>query len=161
VRRTCLGADPEDLTQALLAHLLVVLPQFDPEDGRATLTTWVFTIANRWLIDQRRRRQLELVPLNEAELVRDPAPSPEAHRAATELRGALEQAIATLPEAQRRSFVMAHVHDQPLEALAQAEGVPLGTIKSRLFRARAALAKLLGPALDRPADAGERHAHRR
>ena len=52
-----------------------------------------------------------------------------------------------LPEAQRRVFVLTQVHGQPLEAVAEVEGVPVGTLKSRLHRARAALAVTLQPIL--------------
>jgi DNA-directed RNA polymerase specialized sigma24 family protein len=44
-------------------------------------------------------------------------------------------------------FVLTQVHGQPLEAVAEVEGVPVGTLKSRLHRARAALAIALQPVL--------------
>lgn len=55
----------------------------------------------------------------------------------------LEAAVASLPEPQRRVVVLHHLHDQPLEAIADAEGVPLGTVKSRLHRARNRLSEIL------------------
>lgn len=159
VRRTWPpGSDADDLVQSLLARLLEVLPRFDPK-GPATLTTWVFTVAHRWLIDERRRRHLAVAPLDEGLEVEDPAPRPDARAADGELRGALEAAIGKLPDAQRRVFVLAHVHEQPLEAVAEVEGVPVGTVKSRLFRARAALALELGALLDERVEGG-RHAVR-
>jgi RNA polymerase sigma-70 factor (ECF subfamily) len=145
----------EDSVQEVLAKLLVVLPQFEPT-GPASLSTWVFTVAHRWLLDQRKRRHLILVPLEEAREIADPRPSADRLVEQKQATAALEAEIARLPADQRRIFVLAQIHQQPLEALARVEGVPVGTIKSRLHRARAQLLALLSPALSRAE--GEGHA---
>jgi len=131
--------EPEDATQELLARLLEALPGFRT-DGPATLSTFAFTLAHRYVIDVRRRRHLTLVPLDSAELPEDGAPSPERDASARAELARVEAAIAALPESFRRALLLVQVHGQPLEAVAELEGVPVGTIKSRLFRARAALA---------------------
>src|SRR5438128_1922014 len=64
LRRSGLEHDADDATQELLAKLLRVLPSFQPV-GPATLTTWVFTVAHRWLVDEKRRRHLAVAPLDE------------------------------------------------------------------------------------------------
>ena len=144
VRRSGAQGDVDDLTQELLHKLLLALPRFT-HDGPATLTTWVFTIAHHWLLDEKKRRHLQLLPIDEAHQVADTRASPLHLAEQKQLGDALESAIATLPEAQRRVFVLAQVHQQPLDAVAQVEAVPVGTIKSRLHRARAALALALRP----------------
>ncbi len=136
----------DDAVQELLAKLLAVLPRFDPA-GAAMLTTWVFTVAHRWLLDQRKRRYLSLVPLEQALAIADPRPGADRLLEQKQMTEALEGAIARLPDEQRRVFLLAQVHQQPMEALSRIEGVPVGTIKSRLHRARAQLVALLGPAL--------------
>lgn len=146
VRRAGPGGDADDLTQELLEKLLGVVAQFSP-DGPAILTTWVFTVAHRWLLDEKKRRHLQLAPLDEGLQVPDGGLGPEAAVLGHQLDAALEVALSRLPEAQRRVFVLTQVHGQPLEAVAQVEGVPLGTLKSRLHRARAALAVSLAPVL--------------
>jgi RNA polymerase sigma-70 factor (ECF subfamily) len=148
VRRSGAPGDPDDLTQELLSRLLTALPRFDPA-GPARLTTWVFTVAQRWLIDERRRRHLTLVELEDGVAVPDSRPLPEQRLEEHRLAVALEDAVGRLPETQRRVFLLAQVHEQPLEAVAEAEGVPLGTVKSRLHRARAQLVLWLGPLLGR------------
>jgi len=152
-------ANPEDAVQELLAKLLAALPRFDPA-GAAMLTTWVFTIAHRWLLDQRKRRHLSLVPMEDAAEIADPRPGADRIIEQRELTYALEAAIARLPDEQRRVFLLAQVHQQPLEMLSRMEGVPIGTIKSRLHRARAQLVALLGPAL-RNAEGGGHASSRR
>lgn len=146
VRRAGPPGDADDLTQELLEKLLSVVDRYSP-DGPAKLTTWVFTVAHRWLLDEKKRRHLELAPLEEGLEVPDSAAGPEAALASRQLHDALEAALHELPEAQRRVFVLTQIHEQPLEAVAEVEGVPVGTLKSRLHRARATLAVALEPVL--------------
>ncbi len=136
----------DDAVQELLAKLLAVLPRFDPA-GAAMLTTWVFTVAHRWLLDQHKRRHLTLVPMEHAAAIADPRPGADRLVEQRQLTETLEAAITRLPDEQRRVFLLAQIHQQPLEALSRIEGVPIGTIKSRLHRARARLVALLGLAL--------------
>jgi RNA polymerase sigma-70 factor (ECF subfamily) len=147
LRRSGLSHEADDATQELLAKLIRVLPQFDP-NGTASLTTWVFTVAHRWLIDEKRKRHLSVAPLDEALQVADAQPRPDEQLASRQLRSELERAVSQLPEAQRRVFVLFNVHQHPLEQIAEVERVPMGTLKSRLHRARAALASALFPLLD-------------
>lgn len=152
-----LGArrDVEDQLQEIFAHLLEVLPRFDPR-GPAQLSTWVFTVTHRWLLMQRRKATLTLVPMDGG--LSKPAPGADAsdYVASKELHALLETELSKLPDELRRVFVLTQLHQQPMEAVAQAEGVPLGTVKSRLHRARAQLVLTLGPALDRAPSGGGR-----
>lgn len=61
---------------------------------------------------------------------------------------ALVQALARLPEPQRRVVVLHHVCDLPVAAVAEEVGAPEGTVKARLSRGRAALQALLGDDID-------------
>ena len=146
VRRWGSPADPEDQLQELFAKVLRVLPQFEVA-GAARLSTWIFTVAHRALLEQRRRPQLNVVPLEQATQIAD---QQCIHRVLEEgeLRRRLEDAIAELPDEQRRVVVLAQIHHQPLEAIAEAEGIPIGTVKSRLHRARARLVSKLANALE-------------
>jgi RNA polymerase sigma-70 factor (ECF subfamily) len=146
LRRSGLGADTEDRLQELLSRLLEALPRFRSE-GPATLTTWVFTIAQRWLIDVSRKRKLHLAPLEAGRAVIDPGPRADQLLERQQLGRRVELALETLPLDQRRVFVLAQVHQRPLQEIADTEGVPVGTVKSRLHRARAALVENLAPVL--------------
>lgn len=132
--------------QDLYAKILDVLPRYRTDRG-ASLGTWIFSVAHNWLVEQRRRRRLRIVPIDAAPEIADAKPSAERQVAAAELRVLIERALAELPEEQRRVLVLAKIHGQPLEAIAAAEGVPIGTVKSRLHRAQAALVLALGGAL--------------
>lgn len=137
-----LTPDPEDAYQAIWAKAFAALPDLDP-DGPASFRTWLRTLAHRHLIDRHRRRTVrgEVVPLDRA-----PAHAADADVQvdASRRAAALEAAIATLPEPQRRVVVLHHLHGVPLAEIADEEGVAVGTVKSRLHRGRAALAAALG-----------------
>lgn len=86
VRRAGLrSAELEDATQELLEKLLVVLPRFELV-GPAQLTTWVFSVAHRWLLDRQKRRHLTFAPIDEAVDARDAQPSAEVWVEQAQLR---------------------------------------------------------------------------
>lgn len=137
-----LTPDPDDCYQEIREKVFRALPRFDPE-GEATVRTWILTIAHRHLVDRYRRRRIrgQVLPLGE-HTATDPDASDVAQAREGLLR--LERALERLPMDQRRIVVLHHVHGLPLEAVAAEEGVPLGTVKSRLHRARARLATWIG-----------------
>lgn len=100
---------------------------------------WIRTVAMRLAVSRwrRARRWLELVrrnPLPE----HTPGPGPE--------RAVLVAALRELPEAQRMAVVLHHLCDLSVEQVASETGAPVGTVKARLSRGRAALARRLGEA---------------
>ncbi|HKG27166.1 MAG TPA: sigma-70 family RNA polymerase sigma factor [Thermomicrobiales bacterium] len=68
---------------------------------------------------------------------------PEVYAARAELSVHLERALAALPEDQRLVVILSDVHGQPYEEIAEITGVAVGTVKSRLSRARARLREVL------------------
>ncbi len=147
VRRLGERRESADHLQALFTHLLAVLPRFDP-NGPATFSTWTYTIAHRWLLKTKRGPPVTLVPLDGG--LSTTQLDPEATARGAQLNARLEAALSKLSDEQRRVFVLTQLHGQSLGAVADAEQVPVGTIKSRLHRARAALVLLLGDFLDEP-----------
>jgi RNA polymerase sigma-70 factor (ECF subfamily) len=146
VRRWGTSVDAEDQLQDLFAKILRVLPRFQT-GGAARLSTWIFTVAHRALLEERRRPRLNFVPLDQADEVADHRSTHQALEQ-SQLRRKLEDAIAQLPEDQRRVILLAQIHHQPLDLIAQVEGIPIGTVKSRLHRARAQLISRLASTLD-------------
>ena len=65
-------------------------------------------------------------------------------------RDLIDKALATLPEGLRRSIVLRDLHGLDYQEIAAVTGVPLGTVESRLFRARQRLRPMLTPLLRRP-----------
>jgi len=128
------GAAAEDALQDAFLRVLGALRGFDP-GGPARLSTWIFTIARRVALTALDRRR------------EPPAAAPGAPQAQPELRLALEAAVAALPEGLRSTFVLREACDLSYDEVAAVEGIDVGTVKSRLHRARAALqAALAEPA---------------
>ena len=123
----------EDVLQETFVRVFRALPRFDPA-GPGRLSTWIFTIA----------RRVALTALDRGRATRSPELTPESARAMPELRLALEAAIEALPATLRSPFVLYECCGKSYEEVAAIEEIDLGTVKSRLFRARAALQASLG-----------------
>lgn len=137
-----MAAHPEDAYQGSWEKLFRIAGRFDPE-GTASEKTWIATVVHRYLVDLHRRGKArgQVVDLSELPPVRPDADERLARRQA---KARLEAAIQKLPLNQRRAVVMHHMQGRSLEELAREEGVALGTMKSRLHRARARLAEWMG-----------------
>lgn len=132
----CLRLDPhpEDAYQEVWEKILRGLPGFDPA-GPAALSTWITRVTHHHLVDRHRARRRRPDPDDDdVEALPAPAVAPTDD---------LDAALASLPEAHRRVLVLHHLHDVPLETIAAAEGIAVGTVKSRLHRARNRLAEIL------------------
>lgn len=131
-----LADEPEDAWQESWERVIRALPTWDPQ-GPAKLSTWIATITHRVIIDRLRRRRSRGEELEPDGLI-----APARPEAALDL----ERALHRLPGPWRRVVVLHHVAGLSLEEIAATEGVAVGTIKSRLHRARGALVGLLGGA---------------
>lgn len=136
-----LDPEPEDAYQDVWERVVRALARFDPA-GPAKLSTWIATIAHRRLVDRHRRRLTRgvTVPLGDPPST---APSVERQLDDSRRREQLERAIQQLPDGQRRTVIMHYRQGLILEDIADNEGVAVGTVKSRLHRARAQLTALL------------------
>lgn len=128
----------EDLAQEVFLAAYVKLRTFDPD--RSRFSTWLFTIArNKSINAAKRRKPLGLADVPE----RTDGRSPEEAAVGGELLAALDDALLGLPVNQRTAFVLAEFEQLPYETVAQIEGVRIGTVKSRVNRARNRLKEAL------------------
>lgn len=128
----------DDVAQESFIRVCRGLPRFDPA-GPARLSTWILTIATRTCLNALRngRRSDQLAAAVE---VPDVAPDdPERTATAGQARRRVEAAMVALPEDLRAVLVLRGYHDFDYPEIAAALGLELGTVKSRLGRARAAL----------------------
>jgi len=134
-RLTGSAADAEDMVQVCFLELLRPDCAYDP--NRAPLRPWLFgVVRNQWL---KRLRQKPSVELPEIE----GSFSPEHEVLKGELEEAVRQAVLLLPEAQREVLILTHYEQLPLAEIAAILAVEIGTVKSRLQRARANLREML------------------
>lgn len=128
----------EDLAQDVFLTAFTKLRTFDPD--RSRFSTWLFTIARNKSINALKKKRPQLFDRAPEPIdLHDPSQNVE-HR---ETLARLDQALATLPTKQHRAFVLIEFQGLSYEATAQIEATRIGTIKSRVNRAKAALAKAL------------------
>ena len=122
-----------DLVQDALIRVIQHLSRFDPA-GPARLSTWILTIATRVVLNDRRRDPSRLPHLEPTSYV-DPVTSV----AELELGVAIARAVLELPAHQRIAFVLREYHDLDYGEIARVLEIDVGTVKSRLARARTAV----------------------
>ncbi|MFF3243291.1 sigma-70 family RNA polymerase sigma factor [Streptomyces sp. NPDC002870] len=145
-----LSADPQaadDLTQDTFLRALGSLHRFE---GRSSARTWLLSIARRAVIDSLRytAARPRLADTDDWQLAAERAQS-------RNLPGfddgiALAELLATLPDERREAFVLTQVLGLPYAEAALVSGCPVGTVRSRVARARSSLVGLLHDA-ERPA----------
>jgi len=144
--------DASDIAQEAFVRVWNNLKSFR---GDAQFSTWVYRIVtNVFLDDRKKKRARPHQSLDEAfgadgegseRQYADTAPGPSDLAEGDERRRFLERAISTLPEAQRAMVVLYHAQGLSYEEIAEITGQPMGTVKSRLNRARLALRERLAP----------------
>lgn len=131
--------DADDACQEALIKIVRSLPRFD---GRSSFATWAYRIATNASLDELRKRNrrpaLHVVGDDERA---DPAdPSGGVHPEALADRLVLDDALAQLSDDLRVAVVLRDVADLDYAEIATVLDVPVGTVKSRISRGRAALA---------------------
>ena len=156
-RRIC---GPDDAFDATQDALISITRSIDRFDGQCAFTTWMHRVATNAALDELRRRKRRPDPV---------APDPESVIALTPSsrsgdpervvdRLDLDAALARLPDEFRVAVVLRDVSDLDYAEIAAALEVPIGTVRSRISRGRAALARELGNH-DHPSDVqGSDHA---
>ena len=144
----------EDLAQETFVKALNAIESYRPE---FKFSSWIFKIANTAAIDHLRRRELDTLSLDGS----PHAETPEAIEAtalqigdrqetaleeveARELGGEIETAIARLRPEYRSCILLRHVDGRAYEEIAEILGLPLGTVKTYIHRARNELRLMLG-----------------
>ena len=144
--------DANDLASETFVRLYNSLGNFR---GDSTFITWLFRIATNVYLDDRKRQRsrpsesldevLELEENAVTKQLEDKGPGPQDIAELRERNALLQKAISSLPEYQRVMIVMYHMQGQSYEQIAEGLDMPIGTVKSRLNRARLALRDLLIP----------------
>jgi RNA polymerase sigma-70 factor (ECF subfamily) len=135
--------DREAALDATQETFIAVFRKADRFAGRSAFSTWLYRVAVNTCYDQaRRRRRHAAVPLPDSN---DPIDvSAGDGFTSAELRSEIEAALAALPDEFRAAVVLADVEGLSLQAVADILEVPVGTVKSRVFRGRRLLAESLG-----------------
>jgi RNA polymerase sigma-70 factor (ECF subfamily) len=135
----------EDAAQESLVRIWKAIGSFD---GRASLSTWIYAITrNRCLTAIARRR--ELASMSDAAIEAEAETSAasqladSADSATDDASATLRELIELLPERYRRTLMLFYYEDRSVSEVAGMLGMPEGTVKTNLYRARAALTEQL------------------
>ena len=146
--------DAQDLTQEVFIKIYRTLNSFDTERG--AFMTWVTTVTRNLLVDHFRKTKQDRVtdsldaapsehedaqPLSER--IRDHALPPDARAQSLEVSEAVHRALQKLSPDLREAVILRDLQDMDYRDIATALKVPEGTVKSRINRGRAELARLL------------------
>ena len=150
-------ADADDLAQSTFIRAFKALNRFE---GRSEFRTWLHRITvNLWknlVRSQVRRKYYQHRSLNEppregsrglAQEIVEHRPDPAEQAARDEISGHIQAAIAQLPVEEREVTILRDVEGYAYEEIAKLCNIPLGTVKSRLARARRLLREALEPVL--------------
>lgn len=138
----------EDLVQETFVRVHRALPGFDPA-GKAQLGTWILTIATRLVLNELRKAPRTRATGSIDDAIAIPSgQSPERDASLRKRAREVAAAIAELPPPARAVVVLRAFHDLDYDEIAEALELDVGTVKSRLGRARAQLRERLGDAND-------------
>jgi len=140
--------DALDLTQEIFLKVFQALDRYNPE---FKFSTWLFRISGNAAIDQLRKKKPRVVPLETTD-ADGKVSSPEykssdldpfSQLRNTQRGDAIAAAIAELPSEFRELITLRHFTGLSYEEIAEVKNMPLGTVKNKLFRARAVLKERL------------------
>lgn len=152
-------AEAEDVTQEAFIKAYRALPNFR---GESAFYTWLYRIgvntAKNWLIAQGRRMPLvgDIIDGDgegaDADALLQDVETPERMLLSKEIGETVNLAMDALPEDLRTAIALREIEGLSYEEIAQVMDCPIGTVRSRIFRARDAIAAKLRPLLDAAPD---------
>lgn len=148
-----LTRNPEEAADVVADGFVRVYNALHNFKGQSAFTTWLYRILTNCYLDARKKERnrtttsLEsMLQTNDGEVERqieDPSASPYDDVERSSRETSIEDAVGHLPEYQRAMIVMYHGEAMTYEEIAAALDLPVGTVKSRLNRARISLRELL------------------
>jgi len=135
--------EAEDMTQDIFVKLYGALPKYDFGKNFAA---WLLTLAKNHLIDEYRRTKWEKKQRDDFDKHLSTAASaddPEQNLALEETRRILWDGLNLLPSDMRMAVILHEIQGKTYEEVAEIMSLPVGTVKSRIFRGRTLLAKVL------------------
>lgn len=132
--------DPEDVEDAFQATFLVLVTKAGSIGKGTAVASWLYKVAFRVALRARDRKSRQAVPMADVDL---PAPARGDEALWRDMRKVLDEEVQGLPARYREVFVLCHLHGMTNREAARECGLPLGTLLSRLSRARERLRRRL------------------
>jgi RNA polymerase sigma-70 factor (ECF subfamily) len=138
-----------DFTQEVFIKTYSSLSTYQPQ---FKFRTWVFKIASNYIIDFWRKKKIDAFSIDQTGKADDDRPSFEipsdepsicTRFELAELREKIENALEKLPPHLRELFIWRHVNEFSYEEIAEIKGLPVGTVKNRVFQSKEFIRRLL------------------
>lgn len=142
----------EDILQDVFVKVYRGLEQFR---GDSKLSTWIFRIARNEAINHVARIVPDTIPVESVDIQAPPGGNPESEFEKRQLREHLEQALSHLDAEQRMAIELRYLGERSYQEIAESMDIPLGTVKTHIFRGKVELRKVMGKLL-RPQKRGDR-----
>lgn len=137
--------DVDDLMQEAFMKAYLKIGLYDP---KYDFGAWIYTIARNTFVDfERTRKSIALnpenIPLENSTAQQTSAPTPEEYIINAQQRAQIERYIAMLPEDYRKLFELRFIDEYSYEEIAEKLDMKLGTVKTRIFRVRNMMCRLI------------------
>jgi len=138
-----------DFTQEIFIRTYSSLHSYQPQ---YKFSTWLFKIASNFIIDHWRKKKIDALSLDHQPKFNDSLPPlqvPADEKSIvskfeiTQIKDRIEHALECIPASLREVFVWRHINEFSYEEIADIKGLPIGTIKNRVFQAKEMIRKQL------------------
>jgi RNA polymerase sigma-70 factor (ECF subfamily) len=154
--------DPDDIEDIVQDSFIKAYKALNNFRGESAFYTWLYRIAintaknflvasNRRPIALREGNDEESETFDDSDTLSDMA-TPESVYSSRQIAATVNKAVEDLPEELKNAIVLREIEGLSYEEIAEVMGCPIGTVRSRIFRAREAISERLKPLLDRSGD---------
>jgi len=143
----------ESLAEDMVSEVFLdVWRQAERFEARSKVSTWLLAMARNKALSVLRRRSTEELDEEVAEFIEDPSDDPEVSMQKKQQASLLQECLTQLSAAHREIIDLVYYHGKTIEEVVEIIGVPVNTVKTRMFYARKRIGELMGAkGLDRQA----------
>ncbi|MDD4858320.1 MAG: RNA polymerase sigma factor [Candidatus Krumholzibacteria bacterium] len=132
--------ETEDIVQDVFIKIFGALRDYR---GEAALSTWIYRIARNEAVNSIQKRRLPSIPIDDCDNLVTDEDSPETSHERKITRERLEHFIERLDENQRLAIELRYMGEKSYEEIAEAMDIPLGTVKTHIYRAKLSLRRMI------------------
>jgi RNA polymerase sigma-70 factor (ECF subfamily) len=133
-------AETDDIVQEIFIKIFRALGDFR---GESRLSTWIYRIARNEALNAVDRRKPAVIPIEDCMELPDSGESPETTLRRRMSRERLERFLDRLDEKQRVSIELRYIGEKSYEEIADIMGIPIGTVKTNIYRAKLSLKRMM------------------
>jgi RNA polymerase sigma-70 factor (ECF subfamily) len=133
-------AETDDIVQEVFIKIYRALGDFR---GESRLSTWIYRIARNEALNAMDRRKPQVIPIEDCVDLPDTGESPEASYRRRMSRERLERFMERLDEKERVAIELRYIGEKSYEEIADIMDIPLGTVKTHIYRAKLSLKRMM------------------